>query len=214
MITRMSTAPLTLFIGNKNRSSWSLRPWLALDASGLSYTEEVIFLDRPDTKAKIAAVSPTGKVPLLRMGDVAIPESLAICELTAELAPTAGLWPSDRAARAVARAVACEMHAGFPTLRREHPMMLRERTPKPPSAEVKAELARFDALVEGTRARFGAGGAFLFGHFTIADCMLAPVATRIRTYDLPAAPSTRAWAEAISAHPSFRKWETAAIAEP
>jgi glutathione S-transferase len=205
---------LTIYVGNKNRSSWSMRPWLALDASGLPYAEEVIFLDQPDTKAKIAAVSPTGKVPALRWGDVVVPESLAICELVAELAPSAKLWPEDRASRAAARAVATEMHAGFPTLRKEHPMMLRERTPKPPSAEVKHELARFDALVGETRRRFGAGGAFLFGHFTIADCMLAPVATRLRTYDLPAADATRAWQAAIFAHPSFRKWEEAAIGEP
>ena len=205
---------LTIVVGNKNRSSWSMRPWLALDASGLPYAEEVIFLDEPDTKAKIGAVSPTGKVPVLRWGDVAVPESLAICELVAELAPSARLWPEDRAARAAARAVASEMHAGFPTLRREHPMMLRERTPKPPSTEVRSELARFDSLVGDTRRRFGSGGPFLFGHFTIADCMLAPVATRLRTYDLPTGGGTRAWQAAIFEHPSFRKWEAGALAEP
>lgn len=210
----MSTPSLTIVIGNKNRSSWSMRPWLALDASGLPYAEEMIFLDQPDTKAKIAAASPSGKVPALRWGDVVVPESLAICELVAELAPGAKLWPEDRTARAMARAVATEMHAGFPSLRKEHPMALRERTPKPPSAEVRAELSRFDALVAGAREAFGRGGPFLFGHFTIADCMLAPVATRLRTYDLPATDTTRAWQAAIFAHASFQKWEAAALTEP
>lgn len=210
----MSTPALTVFVGSKNRSSWSLRPWLALDASGLPYAEVVIPLDEPDTKANIGAVSPTGKVPVLRFENVVVPESLAICELVAELAPSARLWPQDRPARAVARAIACEMHAGFPTLRREHPMSLRERTPKSPSDAVRAELARFEAVVADARARFAGDGAFLFGHFTIADCMLAPVATRIRTYDLPVSPETQAWARAIFAHPSFRRWESAAIAEP
>ena len=210
----MAQPALTLFIGNKNLSSWSMRPWLALDASGLSYTETLILLNQPTTKAAILAVSPTGKVPALRLGDLVVAESLAICELVAELAPAAHLWPEDRIARAAARAVASEMHAGFAALRREHPMMLRERTPKQPTAEVRAELTRFDTLLSEARARFGAGGPFLFGTFTIADCMLAPVATRIRTYDLPAAETTRAWAKAIFAHPSFKKWEAAAIAEP
>jgi glutathione S-transferase len=210
----MSTPKLTIIIGDKNRSSWSMRPWLALDASGLPYGEELIFLDQPGTKAKLVAASPNGKVPALRYGDLVVPESLAICELVAELAPAAKLWPEDRTARAMARAVATEMHAGFPTLRKEHPLALRERIPKAPSAEVRAELARFDALVASARERFGSGGAFLFGDFTIADCMLAPVASRLRTYDLPAADTTRAWQAAIFAHPSFQKWEKGALAEP
>jgi glutathione S-transferase len=208
---------LVLYVGDHDLSSWSLRPFLALDASGLPYRLEVIELDRPGTKAKIDAVSPNGKVPVLhRTGDtpLVIPESLAICELCAELAPAAKLWPDDRDARAVARAVSTEMHAGFAALRREHPMHITSRIERPPSDEVRRDLGRIEAIFADARARFGAGGPFLFGRFSIADCMFAPVATRVRTYGLPAGPATRAFMEAIFAHPSFVKWETAARLTP
>jgi glutathione S-transferase len=203
----------TLMIGDYNLSSWSLRPWLALDHSGLSFETEVIRLDRPDTRAKLEAASPTAKVPCLRDGALVVWESLAISELVAELAPQAHLWPEDRDTRAVARAVASEMHAGFVTLRKEHPMRLAERMPKAASPDVLRDLGRIDALVADCRTRFGQSGPFLFGTFSIADCMFAPVATRIRTYGLPVARTTTAWCEAVFAHPSFKRWERAAERE-
>lgn len=203
----------TLYVGDHNLSSWSLRPFMALAHSGLPFEVEVVKLNQPDTAARIAAISPNGKVPCLHDDGVVIWESLAICEHVAELSPGAQLWPDALAARSTARAVSCEMHAGFVPLRREHPMRLAERLPKPPSDEVKKDLARIDALFEDCRMRFGAGGPFLFGRFSIADCMFTPVATRIRTYDLPVAAATRAWCEAIFAHPAFVRWETAARLE-
>jgi glutathione S-transferase len=203
----------TLFVGDHNLSSWSLRPFMALAHSGLPFEVEVVRLDRPETAARLAAVSPSGKVPCLRDGEVVVWESLAICEYVAELAPQARLWPEAPAGRALARAASCEMHAGFVPLRREHPMRLAERLPKAPSAEVQKDLARLDALFGECRARFGEGGPFLFGAFSIADCMFTPVASRIRTYDLPVSATTQAWCEAIFAHPAFRRWEAAAQRE-
>lgn len=202
-----------LYVGDYNLSSWSLRPFLALDASGLDHRIERIRLNQPHTAKNIAAISPNHKVPCLLDGDLVISESLAICEYVAELSPHAHLWPEDRGARAMARAAATEMHAGFTSLRREHPMRLAERIPKAPSDGVKAELERLEALFASSRARFGSGGPFLFGRFSIADCMFAPVATRMRTYDLPVGPASKAFQAAIFAHPSFLRWEESARAE-
>jgi glutathione S-transferase len=201
----------TLYVGDHNLSSWSLRPFMALAASGLPFEVEVIRLNQPDTAARIAKVSPNAKVPCLHDEGLVLWESLAICEHVAELAPAAQLWPADRAARAIARSVSCEMHAGFASLRREHPMRLAERLSKPPSDEVKKDLARIDGIFEDCRSRFG--GPFLFGRFSIADCMFTPVATRIRTYDLPVSPTTKAWCEVIFAHPAFVRWQAAARLE-
>lgn len=208
-------AELELLIGNKNYSSWSLRPWLALKASGLPFREHLVPLYQDDSKAALLRFSPAGKAPALRDGALVIPESLAICEYVAELAPAAGLWPREREARAVARAVACEMHAGFVALRSTMPMNLRDRarTPIVPTPEAAADVARVQALVDGCRQRFGAGGPFLFGGFGIADAMLAPVATRFRTYRVALSSLTQAWCDAIFADPAFRAWETAAAAE-
>jgi glutathione S-transferase len=203
----------TLYVGDHELSSWSLRPFMALAHSGLPFEVEVVKLNQEGTAARIAEVSPNGKVPCLHDDGVVIWESLAICEHVAELAPAARLWPDALPVRSVARSVSCEMHAGFVSLRREHPMRVSTRLPKPPSDEVKKDLARIDALFSDCRARFGADGPFLFGRFSIADCMFTPVATRIRTYDLPVSATTRAWCEAIFAHPAFVRWETAARLE-
>lgn len=207
---------LELLIGNKNYSSWSLRPWLALKAAGLPFREHRVPLYEDDSKAALLRFSPTGKAPALRQGDLVIPESLAICEHVAELVPDADLWPRAREARALARAVACEMHAGFFALRGTMPMNLRARARAPivPTPEVAADVARVQAIVEGCRQRFGASGPFLFGSFGIADCMLAPVATRFRTYRVALGATAQAWCDAVHAHPAFREWEAAAIAEP
>jgi glutathione S-transferase len=200
----------TLYVGDYQLSSWSLRPWLALTVGGVPFETVVIRLDRPGTPAALAAVSPTGRVPVLHVDGVVVWESLAICEYAAELAPD--LWPEDRAKRARARSVATEMHGGLPNLRREHPMNLLARTPRAPSDAVRAELARFDAIVAACRG-WSDDGAFLFGSFSVADAMYAPVATRIRTYDLPVAEATAAWCDTVLSHPAMREWERRAKGE-
>jgi len=205
---------LLLYVGTKNLSSWSLRPWLALSMTGAPFEEVVIALDKPDTRARIAAVSPTGKVPLLEHGGVKVWDSLAICEYIAELFPEAKLWPEDRAARAVARAVSAEMHAGFTDLRRELSMDIRGRTPKQDlSPAVRADITRILSLWRDTRGQYGAGGAFLFGGFTIADAMYAPVVTRFVTYDVAVDDEARAYMDAILALPPMQRWIAGAEAE-
>jgi glutathione S-transferase len=201
---------LTLFIGDYALSSWSLRPWLALTVGGIPFETVVIRLDRPETPAQLRAASPTRRVPALYVGEQVVWESLAICEYAAEREPQ--LWPSDRVERAWARSVATEMHGGFPNLRQQHPMRLLDRTPKAPSPEVAAELARICELVRSCRERHH-DGAFLFGAFSVADAMYAPVATRIRTWDLPVDEVTRAWCETVLSHPAMREWERRARLE-
>lgn len=204
----------TLYIGNKNYSSWSLRPWLALRHAGIAFDEVVVPLDQPDTAAAIRAVSPGGKVPALRHDDLVIWESLAICEYAAELAPDARLWPEDRAARARARAVASEMHAGYAALRGTLTCNIRRKpAPVPHTPEIDADIARIVALWEECRAAHRAGGDFLFGHFTIADAMFAPVVTRFRSYAVPLAGAAADYAAAVWAHPAMNEWEAAAFAE-
>jgi len=207
---------LTLVIGNKNYSSWSLRPWLALRMAGLDFEEERIPLYAPGSHDAILRYSPAGKVPVLRDGDVTVWDSLAICEYVAELAPQAGLWPDDRAARANARSISAEMHAGFAALRSAMPMNLRierARLAAPPSAAVQADVARITAIFEACRARYGAAGDFLFGRFTIADAMFAPVAMRFRSYSVTLPPRAQAYADALSALAPMREWVVAGVAE-
>jgi len=207
-------ARFTLVIGNKNHSSWSLRPWLAARASGIAFDEVMIALRQPDTKQKVLAHSPSGKVPLLKDGDLAVWDSLAICEYLADAFPAAGLWPNDAAARAVARSVSAEMHAGFPALRNECSMDIARRFPgRSFSPECQAEIARIQAMWADCRARFGAGGPYLFGHFSIADCMYAPVVTRFRTYGIALEPVCRDYAAAMLAHPAMQEWCAAAEKE-
>lgn len=206
---------ITIVLGSKSVSSWSLRPWLALKHTGRPFEEIVIPLRRPDTADRIRAHSPTGKVPALRHGPVTVWESLAICEYLAETFPDAGLWPEDAHARAVARAVSSEMHAGFVALRTNMPMLLTERHPGDGrTPEVEADIARITTLWRETRARFGTGGPFLFGRFSIADAMFAPVVTRFETYGVALDPAGRAYADAVLALPAMREWTEAARTEP
>jgi glutathione S-transferase len=210
---------LTLVIGSKNYSSWSWRPWLALKRTGAPFEEVLIHLDDADKVARIARHSPTGKVPVLVHGEVKVWESLAICEHLAELFPEARLWPEDRAARAHARAVATEMHAGFGALRATLSMNLRGRSTRPRdksnlSPEVWADIERIVALWDDCRRRHGRGGPFLFGDFTIADAMYAPVVGRFRTYQVPLPPSAREYGDAVWAWPAVREWLDAARTEP
>jgi glutathione S-transferase len=206
---------LTLVIGDKNLSSWSLRPWLLMKQAGVAFTEELILLDRPETKREILKRSPSGRVPCLVDGDLAIWDSLAIAEYLAEQYPEKSLWPAEVRARAVARAVAAEMHSGFANLRKEWPMKFAaEGLARPMSAEVAADVARIAEIWESCRRDFGAGGPFLFGRFSIADAMYAPVVSRFVTYgpvELP--PRAAAWRDEIRTLAAMKEWGAGARAE-
>jgi glutathione S-transferase len=204
---------LKLYVGNKRISSWSLRPYLALAQAGADFTTETILLDQPDTKAKIRAVNPAGKVPVLHDGDLVIGESLAICEYVAELYPAAGLWPDDRAERARARAIATEMHGGFAALRREMSMDIGAKKPGVGrTTESLADIARVTQLWRDQLA--ASGGPFLFGAFTIADAMFAPVVTRFETYEVELDDACAAYARTVLALPAMRAWARDAADEP
>jgi glutathione S-transferase len=206
---------LKLIIGNKNYSSWSFRPWLAMKVAGIAFDEQVISLDAEDFKALVTKVSGTGKVPALADGGVHVWESLAILEYLAETFPQVHLWPADPQARAQARAIAAEMHAGFVPLRRELPMnMWRPVKPRQLTPEAAANVARIDAMWTDCRNRFGAGGPFLFGAFGAADAMYAPVVSRFHTYGVTVGPVSRAYMDAVMALPAFAEWRAAALREP
>lgn len=207
---------LRLVIGNKNYSSWSLRPWIALKAAGIAFEERVVPLGDPDFKRTLEAISPAGKVPVLIDGDIHVWESLAIIEYAAEKFPDAGLWPAGTKARAHARAIAAEMHAGFAPLRSECPMnMWRPIRPRELSAEASANVARIDAMWTACRERFGRGGAFLFGAtFGAADAMYAPIVSRLATYGVAVGASARGYMDAVMGLPAWQEWRRAALAEP
>jgi glutathione S-transferase len=202
---------LRLYIGNKNYSSWSLRPWILMKHLGLDFDEHVIPLDTPDFSRTIAALSPTRRVPVLEHRSLRIWDSLAICEYACELAGFG--WPEDRAARAVARAVCAEMHAGFGALRSQWPMNARaEGRRTAPNPERESDIARIGQLWTDCRARFGAAGPWLFGAYSVADAMYAPVVLRFRTYGAQP-PGTRDYLTTVLADPSLRDWLAAAAAE-
>jgi glutathione S-transferase len=185
----MTEPAYELVIGNKNTSSWSLRPWLVLKAFGIPFRETLIRLRQPDTAEHIARHSPSGKVPLLKSDGLTIWDSLAIFEFVAEEHRDKAIWPADRAKRAIARAVSAEMHSGFYALRSAMPMdFVNVYASWPVEAEVDQDTRRIVAIWRDCRARFGDGGEFLFGAFSAADAMFAPVVTRFRSYsvDLPA----------------------------
>ncbi len=206
---------ITIVIGNRNYSSWSLRGWLALRQTGRAFEEILVPLDRPETRAAIRRHSPSGRVPLLRHDGLRIWDSLAIAEFLAETYPAAGLWPEDAAARATARAVAAEMHAGFAALRRELPMDMRARVPgRRYGEETARDIRRIREIWSECRTRFGAGGPFLFGRFTAADAMFAPVVSRFVTYGVPLDADAAAYRDAVRDHPPYRDWADAAEAEP
>jgi glutathione S-transferase len=207
-----------LHIGNKNYSSWSMRPWLALKWGGVPFQEHIIPLGgegygRSQIK-EVRAVSPSGRVPALHVGDAVIYESLAICEWAAEQSPS--LWPSDPIVRAEARAASSEMHAGFYAIRRDMSCNVRRRLSSTPDwpEDTREDLSRLFALWGGLRARFGGDGDFLFGQRCIADAMFAPMATRLRTYKVDAPQAAQAYCAAIFADPVFKEWEAAGEAEP
>lgn len=206
---------LTLVIASKNYSSWSLRPYLALAHTGQPFREVVVPLGEPDTAEKIARYSPSGRLPTLIHGELVVWDSLAICEYLAECFPLARLWPEQRAARALARSVVAEMHSSFSVLRQNMPMNIRARKPGQGRAPGVAEdIARVQQVWNECRSRFGQGGPFLFGHFTIADAFYAPVVTRFVTYDVELDAVGRAYRDAVLALPAFQSWEKASQGEP
>jgi glutathione S-transferase len=213
-----------LVIGNKNTSSWSLRPWLAMRHAGIAFEEINIKLRMTDTKEQILRRSPSGKVPALLIDDPAaggfvVWDTLAILEYLAETHPDARLWPEQARARAQARSVSAEMHSGFQQLREHCPMDLVARTPREQLAEpVAADVRRVVAIWRDCRGRFGASGPYLFGAFTAADAMYAPVASRFRTYisNLGAYGddgTAAAYVATLFAHPAMQDWEAGAQAE-
>ncbi|MEC7123778.1 MAG: glutathione S-transferase family protein [Pseudomonadota bacterium] len=208
-------ATYTLVIGNKNYSSWSLRPWLALRVAEIAFEELIIPLDEPTTREEILKHTGSGRVPVLKSGDLRVWDSLAICEYLAETHPDVGLWPAAPAALAVARAVSAEMHAGFTALRAAMPMNIRSRFPgRGRGPGVQDDINRITAIWRRCRERFGAGGAFLFGDFTIADAMFAPVVARFVTYEVEVGADEAAYMAAIGALPAMRDWAAAAEREP
>ncbi len=204
---------MKLLIGNRNYSTWSLRPWLVLRHFDLPFQDEVLMLSGDRWRETLAERSPTGKVPVLIDGDLVVPETLAIIEYLADLFPERAIWPADRRDRALARAAASEMHAGFSALRTQAPMNLRASHPgKVDLDSVRKDLHRVEQLWGDLLGR--SGGPFLFGEFTAADAMYAPLATRLRTYDLPISDTAAKYVEAIYALPAFQEWRALALKEP
>lgn len=205
---------LTLVLGSKARSSWSLRPWLLLRHHEVPFEEIVLPLGQPDSRARILEHSPSGKVPCLLHGPVKVWESLAICEYAAETLALPQAWPLDPAARALARAMAAEMHAGFADLRRELPFdALRKPAPQAPGEQAAADIARVLALWREARSRHGQGGPWLFGRFGIADAMFAPVALRFHAYAVTLDGPEREYVYNVLMHPAVQEWLDAAAAE-
>lgn len=208
---------LKLIIGTKTYSSWSLRPWIAMVEGGIPFSEQVIALRQSETSSQIATVSPGKKVPVLFDGDIVVWETIAILEYLAERHPQVGLWPGDPAARAHARAISAEMHAGFSALRGFCPMNFR-RSPRARnviSPEVASDVARIEVMWREARKTYGSGGPFLFGaHFGAADAMFAPVVHRFHAYDLSVGPDTKAYMAHVMGTKAWQRWSREAYAEP
>jgi glutathione S-transferase len=203
-----------LVIGNKNYSSWSLRPWLLLTAHQVPFEEVRIALDTPQTAAALAQHTESGKVPALHDGDLTVWESLAICEYVSERCLQGRGWPVDPAARARARAASAEMHAGFAALRQALPMNCRATGRRvAPFPALEHDIARVRALWAGLRRRHGAHGPWLAGPFSIADCMYAPVAFRFRTYGIELSGAAAEYMERLLAHQAMQRWLAAATRE-
>lgn len=209
--------PLRLLIGNKNYSSWSLRPWLAMKTAGIAFEETLIPLGTPDFRAKVSALSGgqgRGSVPVLLDGDICVWETLAILEYVAEKFPEGRLWPETPSARACARAISAEMHSGFAPLRRALPMNVRRPVKRRVLDDaVMVDVARIDAIWSECRARFGEGGAFLFGRFGAADAMYAPVVWRFHTYAVEVSDAARDYMRVVIALPASAEWREAARRE-
>ena len=210
-----SLVPLKLILANKAYSSWSLRPWILLAQLKIPFEEVIIPMDQAETRGSMLKYAPTGKCPSLQDGKIVIWESLAIIEYLAEAYPEKTVWPKGKAARAHARSLASEMHAGFVALRQTCPTNFR----RPVKAialndEVRADVARIEAAWAHARATFGRGGPFLFGRFSAADAMYAPVVTRFKSYDVPVDENAQAYMKTIEALPAMQEWRAAAMKEP
>lgn len=205
--------PMKLLIGNRNYSSWSMRPWLVMKHFEIPFEDEVLRLDIPDYRDHLIARSPSGRVPVLIDGDLIVPETLAIIEYVADRFPELPVWPADIAARALARSASAEMHSGFSALRNAAPMNLRASHPGRIALDaVSGDLQRIEALWSGLLER--SGGPYLFGAFSAADAMYAPLASRLRTYALPVSDMATLYVEAIYALPAFQAWFSEAAKEP
>jgi glutathione S-transferase len=208
---------LALVVGNKNYSSWSMRPWVLLRQAGIAFEEVPLKFDESGGGLRVAGIerySAAGKVPVLLVDGEPVWDSLAICETVAELFPGKRLWPEDERARRVARSICAEMHSGFQALRGAMPMNIRSRYPgKGLNEKSSRDIQRVIALWSDCRARFGKGGPLLFGAFTIADAFFAPVVMRFQTYAVEVPPAARAYCEAVQALPAVREWCDAARRE-
>jgi len=206
-------AELILVIGNKNYSSWSMRPWVVLTAFDIPFKEIRILLDQPDTTKRIAEYSLAGRVPLLIDGELTVGDSLAICEYLAERYTDKKLWPQDAAARALARSICAEMHSSFIPLRTSMPMDIRARYPgEGRTPQTQADIGRISEIWEGCLSKYG-HHQFLFGEFSIADAFFAPVVMRFRTYGVFLAPALQAYMERVIAHPAVALWISEAEGE-
>ena len=206
-------APLTLVIANRNYSSWSLRAWLLMKHVGVAFDEIVIALDRPDTREQIDRYGPSGRLPVLRHGELCVWDSLAICEYVAEL--TGKGWPKAREARAVARSVCAEMHSGFTTLRSLWPMNARARNRRTAvTAALEADIERIDEIWNDCRSHFGGAGAWLFGEYSVADAMYAPVVLRFNTYGACISQTARWYMASVLEDMALQQWLQAAKQEP
>lgn len=206
---------LKLILGNKNYSSWSLRPWIAMRHAGLDFEEEVIPLYEPGSSERVLRYTPAGKVPVLIDDGIPIWESLAILEHLAEKYPKAALWPADAVARAHGRSISAEMHAGFGALRRHCPMNMRRRRRKlgltPEAAE---DVRRIEVIWTDSRTRFGEAGRFLLGPFSVADAMYAPIVSRFFSYDIGVGTAAEAYMATMMSLPAWKEWEAAGQREP
>ncbi len=206
-------AGLTLVIGNKNYSSWSMRPWVAMTAFGIPFSEVRVLLDQPDTATRIAEYSAAGRVPVLIAGEMTIWDSLAICEYLAEQFPEKHMWPQDVAARAMARSVTAEMHSGFAGLRSAMSMNLRMHLPgRGRTPDAQGDIGRISEIWEECLSRFG-HHQYLFGEFSIADAFFAPVVMRFKTYGVALAPALQAYCDRMQAHPAVARWVAEALLE-
>lgn len=206
---------MKLIIGNKAYSSWSLRPWIVMKAFGIAFEETLIQLRSPDTAANIKKFSGGAKLPVLIDGDVLVWETIAILEYLADRFPEHAIWPRDAKARAHARSVSAEMHAGFQALRAACGMEVTKRfAAKERGPAVAADVDRIAAIFREARSRFGGAGPFLYGGFSAADGMYAPICTRLRTYAITVDPVSQAYVDAVLSHPAYRAWAADAAAEP
>ena len=206
---------LKLVIGTKAYSSWSLRPWILLREHGIAFEEDYVPLDTPEFRPRVSAYGAGSTVPILVDGDTVVWESAAIMDYVADLFPERRIWPEDLPARALARAMAAEMHAGFRPLRAACPMNLRRRFAHKDRGELVArDVGRIVHLWRTARGRHGGAGPFLFGGFTAADAMYAPVVTRLHTYSIPVDDDVRAYMDAVLGTPAFRAWYADAVADP